>query len=376
MFETSTKAAFSFVVVVVVDIGSLSPELLQSYCLTFASNLKHRHHTTVNHLHHFMHGYKPASLLKASKVISSSAPRVRLFSTSTIFRKPHLSSLPILQDSSIETFKRDAFSSACPHLLPRGTFKNILPAIDTWFTRTAPHGDGQTHKELNIELLERFGDTVVPLEITITPPDGQEDFQRIEAPLSIFLAYITAVQVPTATPITTRIYLAQSSLTLFPSSVINQALPSPIYVSQTGKGDIYSSSLWLGYAPTVTPLHRDPNPNLFVQLCGRKVVRVMEPGVGSELFSEARRKMGVNGGGMGLGEDMMVGEGKRALDDIVWGNGLEVLEEGTLAGTRGPVIGYEATLEPGDGMFIPKGWWHSIKGVGDGIIGSVNWWFR
>jgi len=33
-------------------------------------------------------------------------------------------------------------------------------------------------------------------------------------------------------------------------------------------------------------------------------------------------------------------------------------------------------LEAGDGMFIPKGWWHSVKGVGKGIIGSANWWFR
>jgi hypothetical protein len=261
-----------------------------------------------------------------------------------------------------------------PSALPRGTFSEILPAIDSWFSVPASNKDVSAQKELNIELLEEYGDTIVPLEFTTTYPDGNADFQRVEAPLSLFLSYMKALQSSATHPKITRIYLAQSALTLFPSDLINHALLSPIYVTQAGKGDIYDSSLWLGYAPTVTPLHRDPNPNLFVQLCGRKVVRVLDPGVGGELWKEARRKMGSTGGGIGLSEDMMAGEGKTALDEVVWGRGLEVVEGGGKA--DGPMVGYEATLETGDGMFIPKGWWHSIKGVGDGVIGSVNWWFR
>jgi len=33
-------------------------------------------------------------------------------------------------------------------------------------------------------------------------------------------------------------------------------------------------------------------------------------------------------------------------------------------------------VSPGDALFIPKGWWHSIKSVGIGVTASVNWWFR
>lgn len=320
-----------------------------------------------------MLGSKPVRLFNDFKVISRTTSRSRLLSTTATLRKPHLTPLPILQDSSIDTFKRDAFTPAVPRLLPRGTFAKSLPAIDTWFTCPALVKDGQAHKGLDIDFLEEFGSTIVPLEITTTSPHGSEDFQRVEASLSLFLSYIKTIQSSPSTPTTTRIYLAQSSLTLFPSSLIDHALPSPVYVREAGKGDVYTSSLWLGYAPTVTPLHRDPNPNLFVQLCGRKVVRVVEPGVGGELFNEARRKMGATGGRAGLGEDMMVGKGKRALDEVVWGRGLEVVVGESDAG---PMVGYEATLEAGDGMFIPKGWWHSIKSVGDGVIGSVNWWFR
>jgi len=126
-------------------------------------------------------------------------------------------------------------------------------------------------------------------------------------------------------------------------------------------------------APTHTPLHRDPNPNLFVQLAGRKIVRVFEPAVGRELFAQATARSG--GGGVRLDEEMMAGEGRAALDAVVW-DGLSLQQQDDGSAKNMVVVGYETVLDAGDGMFIPKGWWHSIKGVGNGIVGSVNWWFR
>jgi len=49
----------------------------------------------------------------------------------------------------------------------------------------------------------------------------------------------------------------------------------------------------------------------------------------------------------------------------VWSDG-----EDTIGGA------WQTELDAGDALFIPKGWWHSVKGLGDGINGSVNWWFR
>lgn len=160
-----------------------------------------------------------------------------------------------------------------------------------------------------------------------------------------------------------RIYIAQAPLPDLPSSM-RADLPTPELVLKAGKGDVYDSSIWLGQAPTYTPLHKDPNPNLFVQLAGRKVVRLYAPKAGMRVFSRVQEMIGGGGSASMRGEEMMVGEEREVLEKEVWGEG----ESGGDA--------WEAELEGGDALFIPKGWWHSVKGVGGGINGSVNWWFR
>ena len=138
-------------------------------------------------------------------------------------------------------------------------------------------------------------------------------------------------------------------------------VPTPSLVLSAGKGDIYDSSIWLGHAPTYTPLHRDPNPNLFVQLAGTKIVRLFKPSVGNDIFAKVQEKIGGEASAALRGEEMMKGLEKRVLEREVWGE----TDEGAAGG-------FEAQLESGDGLFIPKGWWHSIKGVGKGMTGSVS----
>lgn len=60
---------------------------------------------------------------------------------------------------------------------------------------------------------------------------------------------------------------------------------------------------------------------------------------------------------------MMQGLERKALHDAVWYSAK--VEDG-----------YEVKLATGDALFIPQGWWHSIKGLGEGVNMSVNWWFR
>lgn len=68
---------------------------------------------------------------------------------------------------------------------------------------------------------------------------------------------------------------------------------------------------------------------------------------------------------------MMAGPERIALDHAVWDMG------------SGDLDGFEVLVGTGDALFIPKGWWHSIKSFHDpnldgnpGISASVNWWFR
>ena len=219
--------------------------------------------------------------------------------------------------------------------------------------------------------LQPYGDTMLPVEYTHPTPDGGMNFQRGSVPLALFLSWIQHATSSTraVNNITQKLYVAQASLSLLPTPLHND-LAVPEYVQKAGKGDIYDSSLWMGLAPTYTPLHRDPNPNLFVQLVGSKRVRILTPEQGERLFGVVREEVNGEDGGGGSkafrGEEMMAGKERRVLEEKVWGE----------SRVEGVDKGWEAEVRDGDGMFIPTGFWHSVKGIGAGLTASVNWWFR
>lgn len=226
---------------------------------------------------------------------------------------------------------------------------------------------------LDMSYLQAYGETMVPVEQTSSMA-GDTTFERGNVPLSLLLPWVEHVtsSQQVASTLTQRLYVAQASLSLLPSS-LRHDLPLPIYVEKAGRGDVYDTSLWLGVAPTFTPLHRDPNPNLFVQLAGRKKVRLLRPEHGDVLYGQTGRMLESAGerrlqGGDGhfRGEEMMAGRERKVMEQCIWGQGeVNGIEEG-----------WEADLGAGDGLFIPTGWWHSLKGIGDGVTASVNWWFR
>lgn len=251
---------------------------------------------------------------------------------------------------------------------------------------------------MNREYIDQFGETLVPLEYTVYSEQSSSSsssssspsptFHHFHAPLSLFLDYIDA-SVPTQSKLQTNpqspssLYLAQCSTSSLPTA-LNSDIPTPPILTTLGKGDLYDTNIWLGLPPTYTPLHRDPNPNLFLQIVGEKTVRLMEPGVGRGVFErvrgvvegEKRADGGIGNGGVSAnfrGEEMMMGRERAVLEGVVWGDEGEAIEKYGVE-IEGEVI--EVKLGAGDALFIPLGWWHSIKGVGKGITGSVNWWFR
>lgn len=95
-------------------------------------------------------------------------------------------------------------------------------------------------------------------------------------------------------------------------------------------------------------------------------MRLVSPDDGLGLFATVRRQLGKSGNREAAairGDEMMQGPERALLEKVVWGN------SDTLGAEK---EGYEALLRPGDGLFIPKGWWHSIKGVGEGVTASVS----
>lgn len=178
---------------------------------------------------------------------------------------------------------------------------------------------------------------------------------RFHAPLSVFLQALDMRLRPC-------IYIAQAQISELPKQ-LQDDLPIPHLVKGAGKGDIYDANLWMGIPPTYTPLHKDPNPNLFVQLASSKRVRLFNPTIGAAIFRHVQSNIGQSASASFRGNEMMEGPERAVLDEAVWGKLLSRQ-------------GFEAIVSPGDALFIPRGWWHSIKSIGTDINASVNWWFR
>lgn len=229
-----------------------------------------------------------------------------------------------------------------------------IPAINKWFI---PLEARSGYHALNLPYLQSFQETPVRLECISTDESAKRGFGVIEASLeALFQNIMTPSRQNTSIDI--RAYLAQHALEDLPPQ-IQADIPTPAFISQVGRGDIYGSSLWMGKPPTQTPLHRDPNPNIFVQLAGKKVVRLMAPDLGARLYHRVKSN---TGSATMRGEEMMIGEERSKLEDAVWGN-KEVFMD---------VRGTEAQLESGDGLYIPLGWWHAVNGIGDGVNASVS----
>ncbi|KAL4809164.1 Clavaminate synthase-like protein [Aspergillus unguis] len=276
--------------------------------------------------------------------------------------------LEVLDNADIDRFREEYFIPERPVILPRQYFHE-LPAYERWFHR----GATPNIPRLNTEYLEPYGgDAIVPLELTQpeSQPSGSssETFRKFHAPLSLFLQWIREAE--SSSQIQSRLYLAQCQLLDLPQA-LRDDFPTPTIVAKAGKGDVYDTNVWIGHPPTYTPLHRDPNPNLFVQLAGRKTVRLLAPQNGQTVFSYVRGQLGQSGSREAAafrGEEMMQGRERALLEQAVW--------DDAVRNDTQTKEGFEAQMEAGDGLFIPKGWWHSIKGTGESVTASVNWWFR
>lgn len=228
---------------------------------------------------------------------------------------------------------------------------NSLPAILKWFE---PSTAIANICYINSSYLELHGSSTVPLELTRSSPNEPPTFERFEAPLSLLLAHMTGPPTPDL-----RIYLAQHSLADLPTA-LQADLPVPALLTKLGRGDVYATSVWMGRPPTRTPLHRDPNPNLFVQLAGQKVVRLLRPEIGRGVYERAKLRAGGGGRANMRGEEMMAGVEMQNLEEAVWEAKDEYAE------------GVEAQLSAGDGLYIPLGWWHAVRGIGEGANASVS----
>jgi hypothetical protein len=215
--------------------------------------------------------------------------------------------------------------------------------------------------DLNSKYFEQFGDAIVPLERRVFDRAGGDviEFERFNAPLSLFLKHMEE-----NTDKNMQLYLAQHALSDLPQA-LQDDLPMPEMLKNMGRGDLYGSSLWMGKAPTYTPLHRDPNPNLFVQLSGKKKFRLMSPQMGQQLYEDVMERLGKTAGQTAniRGDEMMKGKEFAYMEQAVWSDDWD---------HPGTNLGYEMTVKKGGGLYIPLGWWHAVRAIGKGPNVSVT----
>ncbi|KAJ1324846.1 cupin-like domain-containing protein [Microdochium nivale] len=291
--------------------------------------------------------------------------------------------------------QRIIWDSAAPLIIRSA---HSLPATAKWFR--ADHSFGQNPFS---DYIHAFEDVLVPYEFTshssripqwstflqwlgqhsawrvpeledilhaapASADDTPAHFHQFQAPLGLL---VKAGQYNADQPgggQLTHLYIAQSDIRDLPGP-LSDDLRVPDIVQNSPKGDIYSSSVWLGLQPTYTPLHRDPNPNIFCQLRGHKTVRFLPPKVALGVFNKIQSKLGMRASARLRGTEMMQGLERDLLHKTMWLPSPEETHFSHIA---------EATVGPGDILFIPQGWWHTFisQGREGELNASANWWCR
>lgn len=346
------------------------------------------------------------------------------------------------QHANLDCFHQSYFKKNKPALYPSKTWllQNPTPALKNWIQPrdlTGSARPGDRRYELNYDYLTLYGDFSVPVERTVWDntrggsSHGQvKSFERFEAPLSYFLEW---TKQKLANPDTfcpnESLYIAQCAISNLPPA-LEKDLPPPVYTYRSkykanrptyGRGDVTSagSSIWMGIPPTETPLHADPNHNFLMQIAGRKRVRMIAPDQGAILLHYVKRLIAEEAGGntdglrLGMrGEEMMVGKERDRMTDFVWAGSdmadpevgkwamenpkrdevpaMDEPEEKEYWKSKGKrekseesdvmiLKFYQADIVPGGAVYIPKGFYHSVRSVDShesGINVSANWWFR
>ncbi|KAK0228048.1 Clavaminate synthase-like protein [Armillaria fumosa] len=157
------------------------------------------------------------------------------------------------------------------------------------------------------------------------------------------------------------LYLAQHNLFMqFPGLRADVVVPDYVYsgvsapnYAPPGNDEQLVLNTWLGPGGTVSPAHTDPYFNFYVQIVGSKTVWLASPKCSGHMYTE--ETPAINNTSR---VDVFAQEGSHGYpafwDEVVpWA--------------------MSTTLQPGDMLFFPPGWWHAMRANETSF--SVSMWF-
>lgn len=141
-------------------------------------------------------------------------------------------------------------------------------------------------------------------------------------------------------------------------------------------------NIWFG-TRTVTPLHHDPYSNILTQIHGTKYVRLYSPAHTSKLYPRSSKEIAPHVPSDSSTQTDIHGEAQspptidmsNTSNIPLWSIEQSPYEDWDKLYPGFSSVPYvECLLQKGEALYIPKGWWHYVRGVSAVGIGVSFWW--
>lgn len=259
------------------------------------------------------------------------------FSQRTLIRK--ISTTLEIESLDIQSPLRD--------LAYADVFKRKEPLLLRGIAKHWPALIDPSRKWSNLDALhERFNGTELDRPVRVEYGLHYMD-PSVEVHYMLFSQFIRQMQEQTREA-SKRKYLAQQDLGDIPS--LSDDIVEPEMCRNTGYRKVYKTNLWFGGSSgSVSPCHYDPYDNVLVQAVGCKEVILFHPSQSDFLYPS-------------------LGSIQKNTSNVDISN-----PDYSLFPHAKALNGYKVTLQEGDGLYIPKKWWHYIRT--DSLSISVNFWW-
>lgn len=144
-------------------------------------------------------------------------------------------------------------------------------------------------------------------------------------------------------------YVGNKLMSLYFPDLLADIVPPPYFEPHRAVKN-FATNIWIGRGNNIAPLHYDRYQNLLTQVRGEKEVTLYAPKDHSKMAVHSSRNIRYNFSRINIKNPDL-----------------------TQFPSFANATAYKVHIKPGDILYIPPFWWHTVKGIGSNI--SVNFWW-